>query len=107
MNKSRVPLLLYVSKRLPSFKKKIVMYADFKKIKLDEVEVKLTHDKVHKKDGESTESAAKIDQIKINLKLEGDLTAEQRKRLVEIAERCPVHRTIKGVPEMIISEMVD
>lgn len=83
------------------------MYADFKKIKLDEVEVKLTHDKVHKKDGENAESPAKIDQIKINLKFEGDLTAEQRSRLVEIAERCPVHRTIKGVPEMLISEVTD
>ena len=83
------------------------MYADFKKIKLDEVEVKLTHDKVHKNDGESAESSAKIDQININLKLEGDLTPEQRARLVEIAERCPVHRTIKGVPEMIIREIDD
>lgn len=81
------------------------MYADFKKINLEEVEVKLTHDKVHKKDGESAESSAKIDQIKINIKLEGDLSPEQRSRLIEIAERCPVHRTIKGVPEMIISEI--
>jgi len=84
------------------------MYADYKKIKLDEVEVRLTHDKIHKVDGANSESSkGKIDQIKINLKLTGDLSDEQRTRLLEIAERCPVHKTIKGVPEMIISEIKD
>ncbi|MEM9328872.1 MAG: bifunctional alpha/beta hydrolase/OsmC family protein, partial [Bacteroidota bacterium] len=68
------------------------IYADFKKIDLQEVEVKLTHDKVHMIDGESSEqSGGKIDQIKRLIRVEGNLTPEQRQRLIEIADRCPVH----------------
>lgn len=82
------------------------MYADFKKIPLEEVEVKLTHDKIHKVDGENSEdSKGKIDQIKRMISLKGDLTPEQRKRLIEIADRCPVHKTIEGKPEIITEEV--
>ena len=82
------------------------MYADFKKIDLQEVEVKLTHDKIHLKDGENSESSkGKIDQIKRNIKLTGDLTEEQRKRLIEIADRCQVHNTIEGKPEILTEEV--
>ncbi len=81
------------------------MYADFKKINLTEVKVKLTHDKVHVEDGEqSGKSSGKIDQIKRLIKLEGDLTEDQRKRLIEIADRCPVHKTIEGKPQIITEE---
>ncbi len=81
------------------------MYADYKKIPLKEVEVKLTHDKVHKVDGENSESSAgKIDLIKRKIKITGDLTDEQRKRLIEIADRCPVHKTIEGKPEIVTEE---
>ena len=82
------------------------MYADFKKIKLDEVKVKLTHDKIHKEDGENSESSkGKIDQIKRMISLKGDLTDEQRKRLIEIADRCPVHKTLEGKPEILTEEV--
>jgi putative redox protein len=82
------------------------MYADYKKIDLKEVEVKLTHDKIHLKDGEHSESSkGKIDQIKRNIRLEGDLTEEQRKRLIEIADRCPVHKTIEGKPQILTQEV--
>ena len=82
------------------------MYADYKKIPLEEVEVKLTHDKIHKKDGENSESSeGKIDQIKRKIKITGDLTPEQRKRLIEIADRCPVHKTIEGKPEILTEEI--
>lgn len=81
------------------------MYADFKKIPLEEVEVKLTHDKIHQRDGENTESSkGKIDQIKRKIRLSGDLTDDQRKRLVEIADRCPVHKTLEGKPEILTEE---
>lgn len=80
------------------------MYANYKGINLDEVEVRLTHDKVHMEDGEASERpGGKIDQIKRMIKLEGDLTPEQRKRLVEMADRCPVHKTLEGKP-LIITE---
>jgi len=82
------------------------MYADFKKIPLEEVKVKLTHDKIHKMDGENSESAkGKIDQIKRMVSLKGDLTPEQRKRLIEIADRCPVHKTLEGKPEILTEEV--
>jgi len=82
------------------------MYADFKKINLEEVRVKLTHDKIHKSDGEDSESSkGKIDQIVRRISLSGDLTQEQRKRLIEIADRCPVHKTIEGKPEIITEEV--
>lgn len=82
------------------------MYADYKKIPLEEVEVKLTHDKVHKQDGENSESSkGKIDQIKRKVKLTGDLSEDQRKRLIEIADRCPVHKTLEGKPEILTEEV--
>ncbi len=82
------------------------MYADFKKIPLEEVKVQLTHDKIHKSDGENSEdSKGKIDQIKRLVSLKGDLTPEQRKRLIEIADRCPVHKTLEGKPEILTEEV--
>lgn len=81
------------------------MYANYKKLKLEEVEVRLTHDKIHVEDGEQSESAkGKIDQIRRIIHLEGDLTDDERKRLVEIAEKCPVHKTLEGKPEIITEE---
>ncbi|MEQ8546533.1 MAG: bifunctional alpha/beta hydrolase/OsmC family protein [Cyclobacteriaceae bacterium] len=82
------------------------MYADHKKMDLTEVKVKLTHDKVHLEDGEQSEnSKGKIDQIKRLIKLEGNLTEGERKRLIEIADRCPVHKTIEGKPQIITKEV--
>jgi uncharacterized OsmC-like protein/esterase/lipase len=82
------------------------MYADFKKMDLTEVKVKLTHDKVHIQDGEHTEqSKGKIDQIKRLIKLEGNLTEAERKRLIEIADRSPVHKTIEGKPQITTEEI--
>ena len=83
------------------------MYADHKKIDLKEVKVKLTHEKVHANDGGDTDGKkAKIDQIKRFIQLEGDLSEDQRNRLIEIADRCPVHKTIEGKPE-IVTEKID
>ncbi len=81
------------------------MYADHKKIPLKEVKVKLTHDKIHHEDGENSESSkGKIDQIKRTISLQGDLSEEQRKRLIEIADRCPVHKTLEGKPQILTEE---
>ncbi len=71
------------------------MYADRKGWPLDAVEVHLRHAKIHAQDCESCENAdGRIDQITRELKLEGDLQPEERQRLMEIAEKCPVHRTL-------------
>ncbi len=78
------------------------MYADFKKMDLQEVSVKLTHDKVHAEDGGNSQDAkGKIDQIKRIISLEGNLTEHERARLIEIADRCPVHKTLEGKPNII------
>ena len=50
-------------------------------------------------------SKGKIDQIKRMISLKGDLTDEQRKRLIEIADRCPVHKTLEGKPEILTEEV--
>lgn len=71
------------------------MYADRKGWPLEAVEVRLRHAKIHAQDCETCEAAdGKIDQITRDIKLEGDLSAEQQARLIEIAEKCPVHRTL-------------
>ncbi len=71
------------------------MYADRKGWPLDAVEVHLRHAKIHAEDCETCEgTAGQIDQIERDIKLEGALSEEQRARLLEIAEKCPVHRTL-------------
>jgi uncharacterized OsmC-like protein/alpha/beta superfamily hydrolase len=73
----------------------IRLYADFKKLPLKHVTVRLKHDKIHAVDCENCETKeGKIDRIDREITLEGDLTAEQRIRLMEIADKCPVHRTL-------------
>ena len=73
----------------------IRMYADRKKWPLEDVIVHLSHDKIHAEDCADCETReGKIDRIKRRIELEGALNTEQRQRLLEIAERCPVHRTL-------------
>ena len=72
------------------------MYAERKKWNLDEVRVYLDHQKVHKEDSENPdEPSAKVSQFTRVIELEGDLNQEERQRLLEIANRCPVHRTLE------------
>lgn len=71
------------------------MYAGKKGWKLERVGVELSHAKIHAKDCDGCESTeGQIDRIDRVITLEGDLDASQRERLLEIAERCPVHRTL-------------
>lgn len=73
----------------------IRMYADRKEFPLQRVRVILSHQKVHAKDCEDCETKdGKIDEIVREITLEGDLTGEQREKLLDIANRCPVHRTL-------------
>jgi uncharacterized OsmC-like protein/alpha-beta hydrolase superfamily lysophospholipase len=75
----------------------IRLYADFKKIPLDNVSVRLQHGKIHAKDCETCETkVSMVDRIDRAITLEGPLDAEQRQRLMEIADKCPVHRTLKS-----------
>ena len=71
------------------------MYADRKEWPLDGITVSLRHNKVHDADcRDCPEKARKIDAFERVIALHGALSAEQRQRLLEIADRCPVHRSL-------------
>ena len=73
------------------------MYAGFKKLKLESTTVRVRHDKIHAEDCRDCETVeGKIDEFRRELELEGDLSEAERTRLLEIADRCPVHRTLDG-----------
>lgn len=73
------------------------MYADRKQWPLDGVRVRLTHDKIHASDcAECETKQGKIDRFTRSIELQGALSAEQRQRLLEIADKCPVHRTLES-----------
>ncbi len=79
----------------------IRMYARRKKWPLQAVHVDVTHDKIHAEDCESCEGAAsKVDQFVRVIHLSGPLDADQRARLLAIADKCPVHRTLKSVSDI-------
>jgi putative redox protein len=78
------------------------LYADRKEWPLDQVRVHLSHDRIHAEDCEDCETkAGKIDRIERVLEFEGDLSDQQRERLVEIADRCPVSRTLQSETKVV------
>ena len=75
----------------------IAMYARRKGWPLADVTVQLRHSKIHAADCLECETKeGRIDRIERNIQLSGALTEEQRLRLLEIANKCPVHRTLTG-----------
>jgi putative redox protein len=73
------------------------MYAERKGIPLEDVVVELQHEKIHAKDcAECETKSGKIDKIFKKIELTGQLSDEQKDRLLEIAEKCPVKRTLKS-----------
>jgi uncharacterized OsmC-like protein len=73
------------------------MYADRKGWPLEGVRVWLKQGKIHARDCEDCETAqGKIDRIEKEIEVLGPLTEEQRQRLLEIADMCPVHRTLQN-----------
>jgi putative redox protein len=71
------------------------MYARQKQWPLDEVQVRLRHSRVYAEDCADCENKEEmLDRIDRDIELAGNLTAEQRARLLEIADKCPVHRTL-------------
>jgi putative redox protein len=73
------------------------MYADRKGLTLQSVEVRLSHERIHAKDCEDCETKeGMLDEMRSEIHLEGDLDKAQRKRLLEIATLCPVHRTLSS-----------
>ncbi len=75
----------------------IRMYARRKRWPLQHVFVDVTHDKVHAQDCDTCEATVgKVDQFKRVVHLQGPLDDAQRQKLLEIADKCPVHRTLHG-----------
>jgi uncharacterized OsmC-like protein len=73
----------------------LALYARRKQWPLDGVTVRLQHSKIHAADCADCETReGKLDQIESELTLSGTLTDEQRAKLLEIADKCPVHRTL-------------
>jgi uncharacterized OsmC-like protein len=71
------------------------LYADRKSLPLDRVTVTLTHNKIHAEDCAECETrVGMLDQIERVIAMEGDLDADARQKLMEIADKCPVHRTL-------------
>lgn len=80
------------------------MYARNKGWDLAEVSVHLTHDRVHAEDGSAAEAGTgKIEVIERQISVRGQLSDEQRQRLLEIAARCPVHKTLTHTPQVVDS----
>ena len=81
------------------------MYINRKKWKVDGIDVHLSHSRVHADDCDHCEEkTALIDRIEKRIVIRGDLDKKQRKRLADIADRCPVHKTLLATPK-IVSEM--
>lgn len=73
------------------------MYADRKEWPLAEAIVRLSHEKIHAEDCENCETEdGRVDRIEREIEVRGDLSDDQRDRLLEIANKCPVHRTLHG-----------
>ncbi len=77
------------------------MYANRKAWPLERAVVRLTHRRVHAKDCEDCEhEEGRVHVIDKIVELEGDLDDAQRERLMQIADKCPVHKTLLGQLEI-------
>ncbi len=70
------------------------LYADHKGIKLDAISAEYSHDKVDVSEIPGREGTGKVDRIRSKINIVGDFDEAQRKRLTDIAGRCPVHKTL-------------
>lgn len=82
------------------------MYADRKEWPLRSISVRMRHRKIHARDCETCETdGGRIDHIEREIALEGPLSDAQRERLIEIANRCPVHRSLTDGVHIETSEI--
>ena len=83
----------------------IGLYARRKKLPLENITVSLRHLRIHAKDCEECETKeGMLDRIDVEVQLSGPLTPEQHSKLMEIAGKCPVHRTLKSEIDIRIKE---
>jgi len=78
------------------------MYANRKGIKLDDIKIILSHSRIHAEDCENCESSeGLVDVIERKIRLEGQLSPQEKDKLLEIANKCPVHKTL--INEIVIN----
>lgn len=83
------------------------MYANRKSLPLERVVVRLHHDKIHAEDCAACETQnGKIDRIERTIELSGNLDDATRQRLLEIADKCPVHRTLES-ENLIVTQLAE
>ena len=75
-----------------------------KKLPLEEVSIRLVHERVHAED--CIDCDGKIERLTRRISLVGDLSEDERRRLLEIADKCPLHRTLESDPQ-IVTELVE
>lgn len=84
------------------------MYADRKGWKINEINVHLSHGKDYAKDCEACESSSnKIDIIERVIEIDAELTDEQKEKLMVIADKCPVHRTLHNTVQVKTAALND
>ena len=82
------------------------MYAERKQLPLDDLQVRLRHERVHANDCADCEQGRGMERITRRISLHGELSTGQREKLLEIADKCPVHRSLEG-DLRIVSELDD
>jgi putative redox protein len=86
----------------------VALYARRKEWPLETVTVRLEHSRIHAADCAECETKdGRLDRIEWSLQFDGDLTAEQRSRLLQIAQMCPVHRTLRSEVHIPAPSLVD
>ena len=85
----------------------LALYCRHKGIRLDGVEARYEHDRLHARDCEECEDERSgfIDRIRSRVRIEGDFDDGQRARLEQIVSRCPVHKTLENRP--VITDAVE
>lgn len=81
------------------------MYANMKKWPLEQVKIDLTHEKVTVESEENAQ-ARKVDKYVRNIQFIGALSSEQRTRLLEIANKCPVHKSLDQGSNIVETNLV-
>ena len=81
------------------------LYADHKKLTLGRISVDVSHAKIHAKDCEECTEAersgdSRIDRFERVISVDGDVSDELRAKIAEIADKCPVHRTLEAVAKI-------
>jgi putative redox protein len=86
----------------------VALYARRKGWPLEEVTVRLSHSRIHAADcAECETKAGRLDRVDWTLRFSGDLDPAQRTRLLQIAQMCPVHRTLRSEVHIPAPALVD